>query len=98
MPIRIRALRPPGFYRCGVFHSSDWVTHPDDRFDEEELDRFRAEPMLQVETVESDLDAEEKELTVEDLKNELEARGVQFPPKAKKAELFELYKEAVQII
>ena len=91
MPIRIRALRPPGFYRCGVFHSSNWVTHPDSRFDEEELNRFRAEPMLQVETVDED-----KELTVEDLKNELEARGIEFPPKAKKAELYELYKEAIR--
>ena len=98
MSIRIRALSPPGFWRCGVFHPSRWVKHPDDRFDEETLSRFRAEPMLQVETVESDPESDDKELTVEDLKNELEARGVQVPPKAKKAELFELYKEAVQIV
>jgi hypothetical protein len=59
MLIRIRSKRH-GFRRCGVAHSSDWVTHPDGRFDEDQIARLQAEPMLQVEVVEGEAGAEEK--------------------------------------
>ena len=100
MSIRIRALRPPGFWRCGVFHPSDWVEHELSRFTAKQLEKLWDEPMLQIEPVKNDAPeepmtetsaysrngrppsaasggADDKELTVEDLKNELEARGVQ---------------------
>lgn len=48
--IRIRS-RKEGFRRCGVVHSADWVEYPVDRFSVEEIERLRAEPMLQVEVV-----------------------------------------------
>lgn len=50
MPIRIRSKRD-GFRRCGKAHSSQWTEWPDDAWTAEELERLRAEPMLQVEVV-----------------------------------------------
>jgi len=51
MPIKIRS-KQAGFRRCGVAHPAEWVEHPDGRFSPEEVDRLRAEPMLQVQVIE----------------------------------------------
>ncbi len=47
--IRITSKRD-GFWRCGMRHGAEPKLYPDDRFDEEELARLKAEPMLIVET------------------------------------------------
>lgn len=46
--IRVKS-RKDGFRRCGVSHAAGWVEYPSDRFTDEEIERLRAEPMLQVE-------------------------------------------------
>jgi len=38
-----------GFRRCGVVHSIAPVTHPDERFTADELERLLNEPMLTIE-------------------------------------------------
>ncbi len=40
-----------GFRRCGVAHSIEPTTYPDDRFSSEELKRLQEEPMLIVREV-----------------------------------------------
>ena len=56
--IRIRSKRP-GFRRCGVAHSTEWTEYPEDRFNEMQMVRLQAEPMLQVEVVPEALEAPE---------------------------------------
>lgn len=51
--IHIRS-RKDGFRRCGVAHATQWTGYPDDRFTHDEIERLRAEPMLQVETAPGD--------------------------------------------
>jgi len=48
MPVKIKANSKDGFWRCGVRHPGEWVTHPDGRFSEKELQVLRDEPMLSV--------------------------------------------------
>jgi hypothetical protein len=43
-----------GFRRCGVAHSVEAKSYPDDRFTEEELLILKSEPMLIVTTEEND--------------------------------------------
>jgi len=90
VPIIIKSKRE-GFRRCGLAHSKEPVTHDDGRFSEEELARLRAEPMLTVEIV----PAEDKpDMTVAQLKEALEAKEIEVPASAKKADLVKLYQEA----
>lgn len=49
MPVRIRAKRAQGFWRCKCYHPATWVEYPDGRFSAEEIVRLRAEPMIEVE-------------------------------------------------
>lgn len=49
--IRITSKKE-GFRRCGVDHPAVPTEYPMDRFDEAELKRLRAEPMLVVEIIE----------------------------------------------
>ena len=60
--IRIRAIVPRGFWRCGRRFGPGWEYFPDDAFSEADLDRLKAEPMLVVEQV-SDLSAKTKKET-----------------------------------
>lgn len=46
--ILISAKQQQGFWRCGVFHSSEQTEHPDDAFTLEQLEALKAEPMLSV--------------------------------------------------
>ena len=46
--LKIKANAKEGFWRCGVKHPGEWVTHPDDRFSEKELKILKDEPMLSV--------------------------------------------------
>jgi len=55
--IRIKS-KQAGFRRCGVAHPADWTEYPDDRFTEAEIGVLQAEPMLFVEIVEDDNEAE----------------------------------------
>ncbi len=48
--IRIKS-KNAGFRRCGVSHPAQWTEYPDDRFTPEQVKRFMAEPMLQVQFV-----------------------------------------------
>ncbi|GAB7078761.1 HI1506-related protein [Megalodesulfovibrio paquesii] len=50
MPIVIIAKKD-GFRRCGVSHSGQPTTWPEDRFTPEELAILQAEPMLVVQVV-----------------------------------------------
>jgi len=40
-----------GFRRCGIAHSREATTYPDDKFSADELKQLRAEPMLAVRLV-----------------------------------------------
>lgn len=51
--IRIKSFRD-GFRRCGVGHSTQWTTYPDNHFTDEQLAQLREEPLLHVEIVEGD--------------------------------------------
>ena len=51
MPVIIKAKTARGFYRCGVHHTPQEVTHADGRFTAEQLEILRAEPMLEVHVV-----------------------------------------------
>lgn len=46
--ILISAKQQQGFWRCGVFHSSEQTEYPDDAFTPEQLEALKAEPMLSV--------------------------------------------------
>lgn len=46
--ILISAKQQQGFWRCGVFHSSEQTEYPDDAFTPEQLEVLKAEPMLSV--------------------------------------------------
>lgn len=48
--IRITA-KQDGFRRCGIAHPAAPTDYPDDRFTALELEQFKAEPLLVVETV-----------------------------------------------
>lgn len=48
MAITIRARRE-GFRRCGIAHSVEPTTYPDNKFGASQLDALRCEPMLIVE-------------------------------------------------
>lgn len=50
MPVRITSKKD-GFRRCGIEHPAQTAVYPDDRFTDEELARFKAEPMLIVEVI-----------------------------------------------
>ena len=104
--IRITSKKA-GFRRCGIPHPKGPVDYPDDRFSKEELATQKAESMLIIELVESPVermipDEPEPEpepeskntiddVTIAQIKAELDIRGVEYDDKAKKAELFELY-------
>ena len=45
MPISIKSKRE-GFRRCGIPHSANEITYPDDRFTLDEIAILQAEPML----------------------------------------------------
>jgi len=46
--ILISAKQKQGFWRCGVFHSSEQTEHTDDAFIPEQLEILKAEPLLSV--------------------------------------------------
>jgi len=58
MPIVIIAKKD-GFRRCGVSHSGQATTWPEDRFTPEELAILQAEPMLVVQVVPETAEAPE---------------------------------------
>ena len=47
MQITISSVDGP-FRRCGITHTKEPVTYPDDQFSEDELKTLEAEPMLVV--------------------------------------------------
>ena len=106
MPIIIKSKRE-GFRRCGIAHHLEEITHPDGRFTPDEITRLQAEPRLTVKLVESSVERivpdQPQEIsgdtmTVAQIKNELDALGVEYPDKAKKAELFMLYQAALDTV
>lgn len=46
--ILISAKQKQGFWRCGVFHSSEQAEYADDAFTPEQIEILKAEPMLSV--------------------------------------------------
>ena len=94
MPITIKSKRE-GFRRCGIPHSASEIAYPDDRFTPDEIAILEAEPMLTVERIVTDEpDKTPIDMTVAQIKAALDALGVEYPDKAKKAELFALYQAA----
>jgi len=91
--IRISSKRH-NFRRCGVAHPKEGTDHADDRFSAEELATLKAEPMLTVEEVaETPLDdgpKVTKDMTVAELKEELEGYQDLVPYGLKKAEYVEM--------
>jgi hypothetical protein len=84
------------FLRCRVAHPKGTTEYPDDAFTPEQLKILQAEPKLTVEIVEKIEDPEEVErpdLRVREIKKQLKEIGVEFPSRAKKAELRELLAE-----
>ena len=92
--IRIRSKRH-NFRRCGMPHPKEPVDYPDDRFSKEELKILKDETMLSVELIPDEPEPEPKntidDVTVAQIKAELDIRGVEYDDNARKAELFELY-------
>ena len=79
-------------------HPKGPVDYPDDKFSKDELKILKAEPMLTVEHI-PDKETPEKELTIDtitvaQIKTALDAKGIEYPDKALKAELFEMYQAA----
>jgi hypothetical protein len=89
--IRITSKRD-GFRRCGIAHSKAPVDHPDNRFTEEEIGILQAEPMLTVEIVGND---NAPEMTVAEIKAQLDKLGVVYDAKMKKADLAALLAGAI---
>lgn len=48
MTIHIKAIQKKGFWRCGVFHTSDGATFAANHFSPKELERLKAEALLKV--------------------------------------------------
>lgn len=59
--LRIRAVSPKGFWRCGVFHPATPVNHPPKRFPAEVVARLQAESNLVVEEIDAPEPGGEKE-------------------------------------
>jgi len=98
MSIIIRSYRE-GFRRCGIAHSASEITYPNDRFTDDELERLMAEPRLTVKIVpDQPHEISGDTMTVAQIKNELDVLGVEYPDKAKKAELFMLYQAALDTV
>jgi len=98
MPIIIKSKRE-GFRRCGIAHHLEEITHPDGRFTPDEITRLQAEPRLTVKIVpDQPHEISGDTMTVAQIKNELDALGVEYPDKAKKAELFMLYQAALDTV
>lgn len=88
--IRITSKRH-NFRRCEVAHPKGATEYPDDRFTEADIETLKAEPMLTVTTM-VDLPADPENMTVAQLKEELD--GKEIPANAKKADLVELVETA----
>ena len=101
MPIIIKSKRE-GFRRCGVAHHLEEITYPDDRFTPDEIAILQAEPMLTVELVESSVERKVPDepgqipidMTVAKIKAALDDLEIEYPDKAKKAELFAILEVA----
>ncbi len=93
MGISIRAIKD-GFRRCGIAHSKNETTYPDDRFSKEELKVLEAEPMLVVKSNLPDPEKAPKDMTVATLKEELGEGN--FPGDAKKDDLVKLVQDKRQ--
>lgn len=66
--ILISAKQKQGFWRCGVFHSSEQTEYQDDAFTPEQLETLKTEPMLSVFITEHALASDENSLAGEDKK------------------------------
>lgn len=84
--IRITS-KTDGFRRCGMAHPKEPTEYPDDRFSKKELDILNNEPMLFVEVI-------KKDMTVAELKKQLEKLKVPYDTKANKEKLAALLESA----
>ena len=94
MSINIKSKRE-GFRRCGIPHSASEIAYPDDRFTPDEIAILQAEPMLTVERIVPDEpDQIPIDMTVAQIKAALDDLEIEYPDKAKKAELFAILEVA----
>lgn len=97
MPIIIRSTTE-GFRRAGMAHSKQPKEYADDFFTSEQLALLEAEPKISITRVEAPPDEKEEDvarsvlegMTVDKLKSDCSAMGIEYPGNAKKAELVDL--------
>ena len=100
--IKIRSMTQ-GFRRSGVSFSKEFSTFQDDHFTPEELAGLKAEPMLEVQHVEAELEMEQADpddettarevlgnMTNDKLKADCDAMGIAYPANATKGQLVNL--------